>query len=84
MGDTIYCLDYLTGVERWRHDTYTSGRATIVMEPDHILCAKGGYIQSFTVDGRLLWTQPLKGYGVGRCSLGYPGNVVQSDDVGRE
>lgn len=83
-GAMMYCLDYLTGQERWRAATQASGRATILIEPDHIVCAKGGYVDAYTVEGRRLWSQPLSGAGVGRVALGYPGNVVQADDPGTE
>lgn len=82
-GPMIYCLDYLTGHERWKWPTHTSGRATILIEPDHIVCAKSGYLDCFSPEGRLLWAQPLYGAGVGRISLGYPENVAQADDAGQ-
>jgi hypothetical protein len=81
-GSRLFCLDYLTGQTRWEHTTKTTGRATILLEPDQIVCAKGGYVDCFGPDGRLLWQQPLKGAGVGRIALGYPGNVAQADDEG--
>lgn len=83
-GAMIFCLDYLTGAERWRSPTTAGGRATIVMEPDQIVCAKGGYIDCFDPDGHHLWSQPLRGFGVGRVSLGLPGNVAQADGIGTE
>lgn len=83
-GKAIFCLDYLTGETRWSDTTQTSGRATIVIEPDQIVCAKDGYVDCFAPDGRKLWQQPLKGQGVGRMALGYPGNVAQADDKGTE
>jgi hypothetical protein len=80
----LYCIDYLTGVTRWRQFTKDSGRATILLEPDQIVCMKSGYVDCFAPDGRLLWQQPLKGQGLGRGALGYPGNVAQADDPGTE
>lgn len=77
----LFCLDYLTGETRWEHTTQTAGRATIVVEPDQIVCAKGGYVDCFSPDGKLLWQQPLRGAGQGRIALGYPGNVAQADEV---
>jgi len=78
----IYCIDYLTGVTRWRKSTKDAGRATILIEPDQILCMKNGFVDCFAPDGRLLWHQPLDGQGLGRGALGYPGNVAQADDPG--
>jgi hypothetical protein len=83
-GAALYCIDYLTGNDRWAVATQASGRATIVIEPDQIVCAKGGYIDCFSPDGNKLWSQPLKGAGVGRIALGYPGNIAQADDPGSE
>jgi hypothetical protein len=80
----LYCLDYLTGVERWRQNTTTSGRATILIEPEQIVCAKSGYLDCYAPDGRPLWSQSLDGAGFGRVALGYPGNVAQADDPGKE
>ncbi len=81
-GSRIFCLDYLTGAERWSQSTQAGGRATVLIEPDQIVCAKGGYVDCYTPDGRSLWAQPLQGAGLGRVALGYPGNVVQADDPG--
>lgn len=84
VGAKLYCLDYLTGETRWVQNTKASGRATVVIEPDQIVCAKSGYLDCFAPDGNALWSQPLKGAGMGRVALGYPGNVAQADDKGRE
>ena len=83
-GGIIYCLDYLTGQLRWQHDTQHAGRATILLEPDHIVCAKSGSVDCYAPDGRLLWMQPLQGAGFGPTAVGYPGNVMQADDPGSE
>lgn len=77
--EVISCLDYLTGQERWSCRTQTGGLATIVIEPDHIVCAKGGYIDCFAPNGTPLWNQPLRGGGMGVASIGYPGNVALGD-----
>lgn len=83
-GGAIYCLDYVTGQIRWRQDTQHRGRATILLEPDQIVCAKNGSVDCYAPDGRLLWQQPLAGAGYGRAALGYPGNVMQADEAGNE
>jgi hypothetical protein len=74
----IYCLDYLTGELRREQTMKLRGRATILIEPDHIVCAKTGLIDSFAPDGKRLWTRELLGAGV--ATIGYPGNVVQADE----
>jgi outer membrane protein assembly factor BamB len=83
-GDRIYCLDYLTGQQRWASETSGAGRATIVIEPDVIVCVKNGYLDCFSPQGGLLWSQRLEGKGLGRAALGFPGNVAQADDVGSQ
>lgn len=83
-GAKLFCLDYLTGETRWEAATSASGRTTIVMEPDRIICAKGGYLDCFDPHGERMWQQPLRGYGVGRIAMGFPGNVAQADDPGSE
>jgi outer membrane protein assembly factor BamB len=83
-GSKLFCLAYLTGTTRWEQRTSASGRAAIVIEPDQIVCAKGGYIDCFAPDGQKLWEQPLSGAGTGRGALGYPANVAQADDRGNE
>ena len=69
----IHYLDYLTGNTRWQAGTQaTGGRASVVIEPDHIVCVKAGYVDAYAPDGRLLWQQPLDGaghrFGRGRLS----------------
>src|SRR5882757_875619 len=55
-GPRIYCLDYLTGQERWHADTQARGRATILIEEDHIVVAKGGYLDAYAPDGTAQWS----------------------------
>jgi len=81
--DSISALDYLTGTLRWTSATTQSGRATIVVEHDVIVCAKNGYLDCYDHQGARRWAQPLSGQGLGRAALGFPGNVAQADDVGR-
>ena len=75
----LVSLDYATGAIKWRGHTYSTGRATILVERDVIVCAKGGYLDCFGHGGMKLWTQPLSGLGQGRVTLGFPGNVAQAD-----
>jgi outer membrane protein assembly factor BamB len=80
----IHCLHYRTGTSRWRGDTQATGRATVLIEADQIICAKGGYVDAYSPDGRLLWQQPLRGAGTGTAAIGYPDNVVQADAIGAQ
>ncbi|MBL8953332.1 MAG: PQQ-binding-like beta-propeller repeat protein [Myxococcaceae bacterium] len=83
-GPVVYCLDSKTGDELWRANTEKSGRATILVQEERVYVAKTGVVECFDIDGHLLWGQQLPGMGSGRLALGFPGNVVQADDVGRE
>jgi outer membrane protein assembly factor BamB len=81
-GRMVFCLDYLTGKTRWEQTTSAHGRASIVIEPDIIICSKNGYTDAFDPRGTMLWSQPLSGKGTGSIALGFPGNVIQADDAG--
>jgi outer membrane protein assembly factor BamB len=81
-GARAFRLDYRTGETVWAAATRASGRATILIEPDLVVVAKGGYADAFDHDGKPLWTQGLEGYGHGRLALAFPGNVAQADDYG--
>lgn len=78
--ERVYRLDYRTGKTVWTKNTSSAGRATIVVESDLIVVAKGGYVDAFDHDGAALWRQPLRGKGLGRVALGFPGNLAQADD----
>jgi outer membrane protein assembly factor BamB len=79
----IFVLDYQTGEPRWTAQTSSSGRATIVIEPDLIVCAKGGEIDCWDHEGRHLWTRGVPDETPSRAALAFPGNVAQAD-AGRE
>jgi outer membrane protein assembly factor BamB len=81
-GKQVFRLDYTTGATLWSAPTRSEGRATIVIEPDLIVIAKGGYIDAFSHAGQHYWQQPLTGLGTGRIALAFPGNVAQADDAG--
>ncbi|MBE7450674.1 MAG: PQQ-binding-like beta-propeller repeat protein [Kofleriaceae bacterium] len=72
-------LDYATGAVIWKAPTTGAGRATIVVESDCIVCAKGRYVDCFELDGRRRWSQTVQGHGEGAIALAFPGNVVQAD-----
>ncbi len=75
----IFCLDYATGAERWSAQSEGTGRASVLVEADQVVCAKGGTIHCYGNDGRLKWKQVVAGTGV-VCAIGYPGNVQQADE----
>jgi outer membrane protein assembly factor BamB len=82
--DLLFRIDYATGKTLWSVRTRGTGRATILVEPDLIVVGKGGYLNAYDHRGKPLWLQELKGRGLGRLALGFPGNVAQSDDAGSE
>lgn len=80
-GNRVFCLDYLTGEIRWERTTQSAGRATILIEPDCVVCVKRGYVDCFGIDGAVRWQEGLQGAGVGHAALGFPGNVAQADET---
>ena len=58
------------------------GRPNVVLERGHLYLGTSGEVTCFDLDGRALWVQSFKGKGVARVTLGFPGNVRQSDDIG--
>jgi len=81
-GPVVYCLDSKTGSELWHASTEKPGRATILVHEGRVYVAKTGVVDCFDIDGHLIWSQQLPGMGSGRLALGFPGNVVQADDIG--
>lgn len=75
-------IDYLTGATLWERPTREAGRATILVEPDLIIVGKGGYLNAYDHRGKPLWFQELRGRGLGRLSLAFPGNIAQADEAG--
>jgi outer membrane protein assembly factor BamB len=65
----VFCFRYPTGEPLWTESTSAMGRATIVIEDDRIYVAKNGEVDCFSLDGRKLWSQPLKGKSLGRVAM---------------
>jgi outer membrane protein assembly factor BamB len=80
----LFCYRYATGALVWTADTNTTGRATIIVDEEQVYVAKGGVVDCYSFSGTKVWSQPLKGKGLGRIAMGFPGNIVQSDDPGTE
>src|SRR5688572_26763761 len=72
-SSALYRLDYATGATMWQVHTSASGRATIVIEPELIVVAKGGEVDAFDHDGGRRWSNKLAGMGYGRIALAFPG-----------
>lgn len=77
-------LDYLTGA------VYATvpiaggggGRPSMVVDGGFIYVGILGEISCYTLQGRFVWLQPLKGRGADHVALGLPGNVRQVDTRG--
>jgi outer membrane protein assembly factor BamB len=80
----LFCYRISTGELLWTATTSASGRATIVVEGRLVFVAKGGEVNAFDFAGERQWEQALKGKGLGRIAMGFPGNLVQADDRGSE
>lgn len=81
-GGFLFCLDYATGDVRWK--TRTSGlhgRATVLLDGDRVVLAKGGAVDCFAMaSGERLWSVP--NFSTGSAALGVPGRVRQADAGG--
>jgi outer membrane protein assembly factor BamB len=75
-GTTLHCLDHETGEERWRRACTTYGSTTLVWVEDRIIAAKGGYIESFDIQGKKLWGNSLSGMGTGTATVAVRGTVA--------
>ncbi len=56
-------------------------RTVMLIDGPHIFAARAGEISCYSTGGDWLWTQPLKGEGLGDMSLALPGNARQADRV---
>ena len=77
----LHWFDYLDGARLGNvklRGAYT-GRATMVVDGDHLFIASGGEIVCMDRDGNEVWFNGLEGKGIGPVALGFPGNVRQAD-----
>ena len=83
-GKQLSCIDYATGrlVGEVQLPVTYMGRPSMVVQDDLIYVAGEGEVICLDLAGRVLWHDPLKGRGVARMALGFPGNVRQMDDAG--
>ena len=75
----LFCIDRQTGETLWAQATTGLGRATILAIEERIIICKGGFVDCFSVDGTLVWSQSVKKIGKGVAALGLTDNVVQAD-----
>lgn len=59
-----------TGEVVWVNNDMKSGYTTLLLDGDRLIVSTGGYLFCLEpLTGRLLWHNPLKGYGTGVTSL---------------
>jgi outer membrane protein assembly factor BamB len=86
-GKVLACLEYPSGT--WIGATplpgkYAGGRPTMVLQGEALYVATTASVTCFDNAGQVVWHDPFEGLGFGSMALGFPGNVRQADDRGRE
>ncbi|MCK6550509.1 PQQ-like beta-propeller repeat protein [Myxococcota bacterium] len=76
----LAALRYPTGELLWTISTTAIGRATLLLDGDHLFVAKSGELECVSTAGRWLWHERFAGKGAGYAALGVPGNVAQADE----
>jgi outer membrane protein assembly factor BamB len=83
LSDQLLCLDYQTGTKRWEVKLPKNvglGMKNLLVYAGCVLVTAMGETASFAVeDGRSLWHDPFKGYGVGSGPMAAPGVSAQVD-----
>jgi len=63
-------MDQESGAQLWATDLKGAGFVTLLMDGNHVFAATHGEIYCLNAaDGRILWHDPLKGYGFGLVSI---------------
>ncbi len=66
----VAALDRDTGQKIWRCSELKSGPITLLLDGDRLIVSTNGYIYCLDpLTGRVLWNNPLKGYGLGIAHL---------------
>jgi outer membrane protein assembly factor BamB len=84
VSNVIVALRYTTGEEIWRATTTGSGRASILVEGQRVIVARGGYVDCFDPNGQRLWSNELSGLGMGATGIALLGTSRQADYAGRK
>jgi hypothetical protein len=70
LNGRVSALDRDTGEIVWETREKLAGDVSLLLDGDRLLAALNGYLYCFDPrDGRVLWQNPLKGYGLGVASL---------------
>lgn len=79
----LVCLDYVSGGELWRvapPAVLCGGGTTLLAHAGAVVVAAVGEAAAFAADdGRPLWHDAFKGYGLGSVALAVPGASAQVD-----
>ena len=66
----VVALDRDTGEIVWTTSVGKGGYVSLLLDGDRLIASRNGYIDCFDPrDGRVLWQNPLKGYGLGVAAL---------------
>ena len=66
----VIALSRDTGQVVWNCSELNSGPITLLLDGDRLIASTNGYIYCLNpMTGRVLWSNPLKGYGVGIAHL---------------
>jgi hypothetical protein len=70
LNGRVSALDRNTGEIVWETREKLAGDVSLLLDGDRLIAALNGYLYCFDPrDGRVLWHNPLKGYGLGVATL---------------
>ncbi len=70
LNGRVSALDRDTGEIAWETREKLAGDVSLLLDGDRLIAAVNGYLYCFGAgDGRVLWHNPLKGYGCGVAAL---------------
>jgi outer membrane protein assembly factor BamB len=70
LNGRVSALDRDTGEIVWEAQEKWAGDVSLLLDGDRLIASLNGYLYCFDArDGRLLWQNPLKGYGCGFTAL---------------
>jgi hypothetical protein len=70
LNGRVSALDRNTGEIVWETHEKWAGDVSLLLDGDRLIAALNGYLYCFDPrDGRVLWQNPLKGYGCGVAAL---------------
>ena len=77
LAGVLECFDAMTGRRIWRRPATGS---TLLVDGDVCFVGGEGAVTCVAAhDGRQLWTDGFKGYGIGWVAIAVPGHAAQAD-----